>query len=99
MCCARYCASSLTQPSSADPLVCCQGRPRKYRPGVGCHAALVRDPRLDLANTGRSTQVWSRPNPVAQITASTDNSVLSAKLTARPEGVVVRGLMANPVGA
>ena len=30
---ARCSASSLTQPSSAEPRVCCHGRPRKYRPG------------------------------------------------------------------
>src|SRR5690242_8872877 len=30
---ARYSASSLTQPSSAEPRVCCHGRPRTYRPG------------------------------------------------------------------
>ena len=27
-------ASSSTKPSSAEPRVCCQGRPRKYRPGT-----------------------------------------------------------------
>ena len=36
-------ASSLTQPSSAEPRVCCQGRPRKYRPGHLGDAALVLD--------------------------------------------------------
>ena len=33
ICWARYSASSLTQPSSAEPLVCCQVSPRKYSPG------------------------------------------------------------------
>ena len=32
--CAMNSASSLTQPSSAEPRVCCQGRPRKYSPGT-----------------------------------------------------------------
>jgi uncharacterized membrane protein YdfJ with MMPL/SSD domain len=34
MCSAMWRASSLTQPRSAEPLVCCHGMPRKYRPGA-----------------------------------------------------------------
>jgi hypothetical protein len=30
----RYAASSLTKPSRAEPRVCCQDNPRKYRPGI-----------------------------------------------------------------
>ena len=32
-CWLMYRASSLTKPRSAEPRVCCQVRPRKYRPG------------------------------------------------------------------
>src|SRR6478752_10144652 len=35
MCLAMCAASAPTKPSSADPRVCCQARPRKYRPGTG----------------------------------------------------------------
>src|SRR5215217_3237306 len=31
---ARYAASWLTKPSRAEPRVCCQDKPRKYRPGI-----------------------------------------------------------------
>ena len=37
-------ASSSTQPSSADPRVCCQGRPEEVQPGRRRDAALVRPP-------------------------------------------------------
>src|SRR5687767_2477233 len=57
---ARYSASSLTQPSSAEPRVCCHGRPRKYRPGEAV------TPRsctrwLLASKTGAWIHEWSSP--------------------------------------
>ena len=83
-------ASSLTQPSSAEPRVCCQERPRKYRPGTSVTPRRWRM-RPSSSRTGRSIQEWSGRYPVAQMTASTSSSLPSAKRTVRPEAPTARG--------
>jgi hypothetical protein len=46
-----YSASSLTQPSSADPLVYCHGMPRKYRAGISGLAIALAAGRLVFEDT------------------------------------------------
>src|SRR5215207_6757666 len=80
---AMNCASSLTQPSSADPRVCCQSRPRKYTPGASVTPRRWRT-RPSSSKTGSCTKEWSSRNPVAHTTPSTASSEPSANVTLRP---------------
>ena len=52
---ARKAASSLTKPSRAEPRVCCQDRPTKYRPGTG--AVVAAWPAASLVGS-YELQVW-----------------------------------------
>ena len=87
---AMYLASSLTQPSSAEPRVCCHGRPRKYRPGTSVTPrSWMTSPRS--SKTGNSTSEWSSRKPVAHTTASTVTSEPSAKRTLLSCAATARG--------
>src|SRR3954447_13773248 len=66
-------ASSLTQPSSSEPRVCCQSTPRKYTPGTSVTPRrCVTAP--SSSKTGSCTKEWSSRNPVAHTTPSTASS-------------------------
>src|SRR5829696_3710242 len=87
---AMNCASSLTQPSRAEPRVCCQSRPRKYTPGMSVTPRWWRTLDSSL-KTGSCTKEWSSRNPVAHTTPSTVSSDPSANVTTVRFAAVTRG--------
>jgi hypothetical protein len=89
MCCATWRASSLTQPRSAEPLVCCHGIPRKYRPGAAV-TPLRCTSRPSSSKTGTWIHEWSSRKPVAQMTAPGLDRPPSSKRTSLPDMSAVR---------
>src|SRR5215208_5745254 len=92
---AMNCASSLTQPSSAEPRVCCHSRPRKYKPGTSVTPRWWRI-LASSSKIGSCTKEWSSRNPVAHTTPSTVSSEPSANVTAVPLAAVARGRSRMP---
>ena len=96
---ARYSASSLTQPSSAEPRVCCHGRPRKYRPGDGGDAALVHEAAVGVEDRRVDPRVVEPEAGGPDDGASARSRRRRRSVTSEPATSTVRAVEVDAVAA
>ena len=85
-----WAASSLTQPSSAEPRVCCQGRPRKYSPADSVTPRSMDQLRRGCRRSARRSRSGRGRSRSPRSTVVTARLEPSSKLTVAPSASVVR---------
>ena len=96
ICCAMYSASSLTQPSSADPLRVLPGQPEEVQPGRLRHAAPVHERGRPRRTPGRRSTSGRRGSRSPRSRLPTSSFVPSLKLTVDPAASTARPWSSTP---